>query len=260
VSTAIPSLPWEITQSGHYHLESDLEAPTGSRGLLISAPAVTLDLRGFTLRSRAEVAILLSAPEFSLRDGTILAEQLALAPEPHVRADHCVLEDLEVTGGLFVGGRGLLARRCQVRGGTFGIKAGPEARLSHCTVSDCLLGLEVAAGSVVEDCTVKACEEGVYAYGSREAPCRLQRVVVYECQGLGLRLDGPGSLLRCEAHNNGQSDPAGGILAGPAAHISECEAYGNAGGDIATVDPCELSGNRSSDGSGQTTAASGKPG
>lgn len=250
MSTAISLLPLEILRSGAYHLESDLEAPPGSYGLRVSAPAVTIDLRGFTLRSQAEVAILLNAPELSLRAGTIAATELALAPEPHVRADHCVLEDLDVTGGLFVGGQGLLARRCRVRGGAFGIKAGGGARLSDCQVSDCLLGLEVAAGSQVQDCSVRACEEGVYAYGSRQAPCQLERVVVYECQGLGLRLDGPGTLLRCEAHNNGQTDPAGGILAGPAARVSDCEAYGNAGGDIAIVEPCELSGNRSSDGTG----------
>lgn len=240
----------EILQGGNYHLAGDLEGPAGSYSLRISAPAVTIDLRGFTLRSQAEVAVLLNAPELSLRGGRLEAAQLAFAPEPHVRADHCVLEDLEVRGGLFVGGHGLLARRCRVTGGAFGIKAGVEARLSHCEVRDSLLGLEVGAGSVVEDCTVSACDEGVYAYGSRELPCHLERVVVFECRGLGLRLDGPGTLQRCEAHNNGSEEPAGGMLAGPAAVVRECEAYGNAGGDIAIVEPCELSGNRSSDGTG----------
>lgn len=249
-SQAITQLPWEIQHSGHYHLEADLEGPEGEYSLRVAAPAVTLDLRGRTLRSRAQVAILLAAPEFSLRSGRILGGFLALAPEPHLRADHCVLEDLEVQGGLFVAGRGLLARRCQVHGGAFGIKGGEESRLADCQVSDCLLGLEVAAGSVVERCTVKDCEEGVYAYGARQQPCHLERVLVYECQGLGLRLDGPGTLLRCEAHHNGQAEPAGGLLAGPAASIVECEAYHNQGGDIAFVEPCELRGNRSSDGSG----------
>jgi hypothetical protein len=250
VSTAIPSLPWQISQGGDYHVESDLQGPAGDYSLRISAPAVTINLRGFTLHSQAEVAILLNAAELSLRGGKIMGTHLALAPEPHVHADHCVLEDLEVAGGLFIGGRSLLATRCQVRGGAFGIKAGEEARVSHCSVSGCLLGLEVAAGSIVEDCTVTACDEGVYAYGSREFPCHLERVVVYECRGLGLRLDGPGTLHRCEAHNNGQEEPAGGLLAGPAAVVRDCEAYGNGGGDIAIVEPCELSGNRTSDGSG----------
>ena len=250
MSTAITSLPFEILQGGEYHLQTDLEGPAGSYSLRVSAPAVTLDLRGFTLHSQAEVGVLVNAPELSLRGGRLVGAQLALAPEPHVRADHCVLEDLEVRGGLFVGGRGLLARRCQVVGGAFGIKAGEEARLSHCQVSESMLGVEVAAGSVIEDCTVRSCDEGVYAYGSREMPCHLERVVVYECRGLGLRLDGPGTLERCEAHNNGSEEPAGGRLAGPAAVIRDCEAYGNAGGDIAIVEPCELSGNRTSDGSG----------
>jgi hypothetical protein len=247
---AITSLPWEISAGGDYHLEQDLEGPAGDYSLRISAAAVTVDLRGFTLRSSAAVAVLLNAPELSLRGGKLMASQLALAPEPHVRADHCVLEDLEVLGGLFVGGRRLLARRCQVQGGAYGIKAGEESRLSDCSLRDCFLGVEVAAGSTVEDCTVTGCEEGVYAFGSREMPCHLERVVVYECRGLGLRLDGPGTLYRCEAHNNGQVEQAGGVLAGPAAVVRECEAYGNGGGDIAIVEPCELSGNRTSDGSG----------
>jgi hypothetical protein len=251
-SIAISSLPYEVLAPGSYHLESDLEGAEGAYALRVSAAAVSLDLRGFSLRSLAEVAILLNAPELSLRGGKLLAGQLALAPEPHVRADHCMLEDLDVEGGLFVGGQHLLARRCQVRGGAYGLKAGSHARIEACSVSDCLLGLEVGAGSEVHDCTVSGCEEGVYAYGSREEPCHLERVVVYECRGLGLRLDGPGTLLRCEAHNNGHEEPAGGVLAGPAALVRECEAYGNRGGDIAIVEPCELVGNRSSDGSGQS--------
>lgn len=250
MSIAITKLPLEILQGGEYHLESDLHGPEGSYGLRVSAPAVTVNLRGFTLRSRAEVVVLMNAPELSLRGGKLLGSQLALAPEPHVRADHCILQDLEVEGGLFVGGRSLLAERCHIRGGAFGLKAGVEARVSHCQIRDSMLGLEVGAGSLVEDCTVSACDEGVYAYGSREQPCHLERVVVFECRGLGLRLDGPGTLLRCEAHNNGAEEPAGGLLAGPAAIVRECEAYGNAGGDIAVVEPCELSGNRTSDGSG----------
>jgi hypothetical protein len=251
VSTPITSLPCEISSGGDYYLAGDLEGPPGDFALRICAPAVTLDLRGHTLSSTADVAVLLSAPELSLRNGNLVGSGLALAPEPHVRADHCLLEDLQVTGGLFVGGRGLLARGCRVQGGAYGIKAGEEARISDCAIAGCLLGLEVSAGSQIQDCSVHDCEEGVYAFGSNEAPCHLDRVVVYECRGLGLRLDGPGTLLRCEAHNNGREEPSGGILAGPAAVVRECVAYGNAGGDIAIVEPCELHDNRTSDGSGR---------
>lgn len=249
-STAITSLPYAIKHGGHYHLEGDLQGPPGDYSLAVQAHAVTIDLRGYTLTSQAEVAVLLRAPELSLRNGSLRASGLAMAPEPHIRADHCVLEELVVDGGLFVGGHGLLARDCRVERGLYGIKAGEQARVSGCTVSGCLLGIEVAAGSLVEDCLVKSCGEGVYAFGAREAPCHLERVVVYDCGGLGVRLDGPGTLYRCEAHNNGSDEPSGGLLAGPAAVVKECEAYGNAGGDIAIVEPCELTGNQTSDGSG----------
>jgi hypothetical protein len=245
----IDTLPFEVTRAGHYQLAASLQGPPGDFSLKISAPAVTLDLAGFTLQSQAEVAILLNAPEFSLRNGRIAGSVMGLVAEPHVHADHCILEDLEVEGGLFVGGSSLLARRCQVKGGTYGLKAGVSARISDCEMSDCLIGLEVGAGSEVLDCRISQCEEGVYAYGSSQAPCHLKNVLVLECRGLGLRLDGPGVLESCEAHNNGREDPAGGILAGPAATVKNCQAYGNQGGDIAIVDPCELSGNRTSDGS-----------
>ncbi len=250
MSHVISSLPLEILESGEYVLAANLLGPPGEYSLKISAPAVSIDLAGHCLESQAEVAILLSAAEFSLRGGQVKAGQLALAPEPHVRADHCLLEDLEVQGGLFVGGRQLFAKGCKVSGGAFGIKAGTEARIQQCEISGCFLGLEVGAGSTVESCQVSHCEEGVYAYGARETPSHLEQVIVLECEGLGLRLDGPGVLQRCEAHNNGKSEPAGGILAGPAAVVKDCEAYGNEGGDIAIVEPCELTGNQTSDGSG----------
>ncbi len=250
MSTVISSLPLELTDPGSYTLQEDLVGPPGEYSLKISAAAVSLDLGGHTLTSHADVAILLSAPEFSLRNGRLKTGQLALAPEPHIRADHCLLENLQVEGGLFVGGGHLYAKSCKVFGGAFGIKAGLEARIQDCEISGCLLGLEVGAGSSVENCHISGCEEGVYSYGAREAPSHLERVIVVECEGLGLRLDGPGVLHRCEAHNNGKSEPSGGILAGPAAVVTDCEAYGNQGGDIGIVEPCEFSANRTSDGSG----------
>ena len=250
MSITISSLPYEITAPGSYRLDQDLQGPAGEYSLKVSARAVCLDLAGHTLESQAEAAILLSSGEFSLKGGRIKASQLALAPEPHIRADHCVLENLQVEGGLFVGGDHLYAKGCKVQGGAYGIKANLEAHIHDCEISGCLLGLEVGAGSRVEDCQIRDCEEGVYAYGTREAACQLERVLVVECHGLGLRMDGPGVLNRCEAHNNGRSEPSGGILAGPATLVKECEAYGNQGGDIGVVEPCELSDNRTSDGSG----------
>lgn len=250
-SLLISALPFEIKEPGDYHLQDDLHGPEGDFALNVAAENVSLDLRGFTLSSDAETTLLLSAPRFSLRRGVLKGAGLALVAAPHISADGCLMEDLEVEGGLFVGGRALTCRRLEVRGGTYGIKAGEEAHLSHCKVEDCLLlGVEVAAGSRMERCTVKTCEEGVYAFGSREQPSHLEKVVVYECRGLGLRLDGPGVLHECEAHHNGREEPSGGILAGPASVVRQCEAYHNNGGDIAVVEPCELSSNRTSDGSG----------
>lgn len=251
MSILIDQLPYTVSEPGEYHLESDLVGSEGDYALRITASGVSVHLRGHTLVSSAGVGILLEASAFALRGGRLEASSgVALAPSPHVNADDCVLEELVVKGGLFLGARGLRAERVTVKGGVFGIKGGEASILRECRVEGACLGIEVGAGSRLERCTVAYCEEGVYAYGSRECPSHLERVVVYECEGIGLRLDGPGVLYACEAHNNGHREPAGGILAGPASLVQECQAFGNEGGDIVIVEPCELASNQTSDGSG----------
>ena len=71
----------------------------------------------------------------------------------------------------------------------------------------------------------------------------LEAVTVSYCKGLGIRLDGPGTVRKCTVTRNGQEEPSGGILVGPNAEVTGCHVVDNAGGDIATVDPCILSDN-----------------
>ncbi len=246
----ITHLPLEITESGTYQLSQSMEVPQGDFAIKISAPDVRLDLGGFTLNSQTSVAILLAAPKFQLFRGTVWATQIAIAPLPHVRADQCRFHDLTVKGGIFVGGDHAVVENCTIDGGTYGLKVGRHCLVKDTRITNSHVGLEVGAGSRVERCDIRNCEDGVYAYGSNDEASHLEQVVVYDCKALGLRLDGPGTLKRCEAHNNGQGEPAGGILAGPAASVNDCEAYGNQGGDISIVEPCELARNRTSDGSG----------
>lgn len=246
----ITHLPLEITESGSYLLTRSMDAPEGDYTIKISAPDVELDLGGYTLKSEASVAVLLAAPNVRLLRGSLLASHLAIAPLPHIRADSCRFHDLTVSGGVFVGGDHIVVENCIIEGGTYGLKVGRHSIVTDTRISGSHVGLEVGAGSRVEQCDIRDCEDGVYAYGSNEEATHLTKVVVYDCKALGLRLDGPGTMVRCEAHNNGKEEPAGGMLAGPAAIVKECEAYGNQGGDISIVEPCELSGNRTSDGSG----------
>lgn len=244
VSTIITSLPQDITEPGTYTLSESLCLESGEYALKICQPGVTLDLASHTLAAKSGITILLEATDFTLKNGALKGSSLALVPSPHIRPDRCNLSDLEVDGVLFLGGDHLVVERCKVVGATHGIRAGLHAKISDCEVSGALLGVEVGAGSEVLRTKVTHCEEGVYAYGNREAPVHLERLLVYECDGLGLRLDGPGMALNCEVHNNGRVEPTGGILAGPASVVRDCEAYGNKGGDISVVEPCELHGNR----------------
>lgn len=244
MATLITSVPFIIDEPGDYVLAESLCLESGEYALKIAVAGVSLDLAGYTLSTKGGITILLEATDFSLINGTLKGCSIALVPAPHLRPDRCRLSDLVVEGVLFLGGDHLICERCVVVGATHGIRAGLHAKIFDCEVSGAILGVEVGAGSEVRRTKVTHCEEGVYAYGNREAPVHLEKLLVYECDGLGLRLDGPGIVLNCEVHNNGRVEPAGGILAGPASVVRGCEAYGNQGGDIAVVEPCELHENR----------------
>lgn len=240
----ISKIPHTISDPGDYTLADSLSLERGEFAIKITAEQVNLDLCGHTLENQNGIAILLEATDFSLRNGTLRGDSIALISAPHVRPDRCRLSDLEVEGVLYLGGDHLVVERCRVVASAQGIRGGLHCSVSDCEVSGALLGVEVGAGSEILRTTVRNCEEGVYAYGSREHPVHLEKLLVLECDGLGLRLDGPGTAYRCEVHNNGRVEPAGGILAGPASVVKECEAYGNSGGDISVVNPCELIDNR----------------
>lgn len=241
----INSLPFIIDEPGNYLLTDSLIMESGEYALKVTVPGVDIDLDGYTLCNKSGTTILLEATDFSLQNGTLKGSTIALVSAPHIRPDRCQLVDLTVEGVLFLGGGDhLLAERCVVIGATHGIRAGLHAKIYDCEVSGAILGVEVGAGSEVMRTKVTHCEEGVYAYGNREKPVHLERLLIYECDGLGLRLDGPGIAWKCEVHNNGRAEASGGILAGPASIVRECEAYGNQGGDIAIVEPCELVDNR----------------
>lgn len=250
MSQPISHLPWEIDEPGQYHLESSLHCDQGTYAIKVAAPDVALDLRGQSLSCQDGTTILLSDERFTLSHGKISGTPVAIAPEPHSRAHDCHFHDLVIVGGLYAAGDRTLVHRCKVEGGSYGIRLGIKSQVQECEVKNAFVGIEVGAGSEIRDCQVWECEDGVYAFGSREAPSFLEKVVVCECAGLGIRLDGPGELYRCEAHNNGKTRGSGGIHAGPATSVQECEAYQNNGGDIIIVDPCDLSDNRTSDGSG----------
>lgn len=246
-ATEITSLPCQITRPGSYHLAADLSYPGTDYAISILAPGVSLDLQEHSLTSKGQAAILINAPKVAISNGNILSDGLAIASAPQFKEDGCQLVKLNLVGGIVYSSSGLQVKDCRVKGGLYGIKAGSSAVLSDCHVSNAeLLGIEVEAGSRLLNCTVCNCYEGVYAYGSNQRPCYLERIIVYSCQGLGLRMDGPGTLFLCEAHHNGLTEPAGGILAGPASILSQCQAYSNGGGDISTVGPCQLNDNHTS--------------
>lgn len=246
-ATEITALPYQITRPGLYHLAANLTYTGTDYAISILASGVSLDLKEHSLTSQGQAAILINAPKVAITNGTIVSDCLAIVSDPQFKEYGCKLIKLNLVGGIVYSSSGLQVKDCKVQGGLYGIKAGSSALLSNCHVSSAeLLGIEVEAGSKLVSCTVCNCYEGVYAYGSNQGPCYLERIIVYRCQGLGLRMDGPGTLFLCEAHHNGLAEPAGGILAGPASILRQCQAYSNGGADISTVGPCELSDNHTS--------------
>jgi parallel beta helix pectate lyase-like protein len=251
MSQPLSNIPLEIDQPGRYHLTASLHSDEGDFAIKVSASDVALDLRGHSLSFDNGTTILLCGERFTLSHGTVRGTPLAIASEPSFRSHDCHFHDLHIFGGLFAAGDLTLVHRCKVEGGSYGIRLGKKSQVEGCEVEGAYVGIEVGAGSEVRGCQVRECEDGVYAFGTREAPSFLEKLVVYECAGLGIRLDGPGELYRCEAHNNGKEHARGGIHAGPASSVKECEAYGNIGGDIIIVTPCELTDNQTSDGTGR---------
>ena len=188
VSKTITSLPQDITEPGTYELSESLCLESGEYALKICQPGVTLDLASHTLSAKSGITILLEATDFTLRNGVLKGSSLALVPSPHIRPDRCHLSDLEVDGVLFLGGDHLVVERCTVVGATHGIRAGLHAKISDCEVSGALLGVEVGAGSEVLRTKVTHCEEGVYAYGNREAPVHLELTTRVASSKLKMRL------------------------------------------------------------------------
>jgi len=228
-----------------------MRVDSGEFALKIEAEGVTVDLAGHTIESQCEVAVLVNAPCLSLFNGVLQSSHVALATEPRQQAHNSRFSQLEVTGDIHLPSDHLVFESCRVRAQSYGIHAGRSALISGCRIQGAILGVEVGPGSTVVASEISECEDGLYALGAREQSCTIERVTVKNCRGLGLCLDGPGRVLRCQVHGNGTELHSGGILAGPASIVEECRAWDNLGGDIRTVDPTELRNNETSDGTGQ---------
>lgn len=240
----IENLPIELTASGRYQLACPLTSPPGDYGIKVSAPDVTLDLGGHSLKCEGEVGILVNAPRFSLFQGVLECARVAVASEPQFRAEGSRFRDLEITGDVHLPSPHCVFERCRLGGWAYGVHSGEHALVSGCEVEGGTVGIEVGPGSTVVDCKVRFCEDGVYALGVGEHPCLLQGLEVTNCRGLGVRLDGPGRVVGCRIRENGHELATGGLLAGPGAEVSDCVVVDNVGGNINVVQPTRLVNNQ----------------
>lgn len=138
--TPISSLPFVISQPGHYYLTRNLTGGAGTTGIAVNASNVTIDLGGFTLTGAATNGAGIEATQYQfairITNGNFKnwGTAIALYPTVYSRVDNVTIIDAENVGidlGFFS-----VAEDCNVSSGAH---AGINVRAStlrNCTVID----------------------------------------------------------------------------------------------------------------------------
>ena len=152
-----------VSQPGDYYLTADVAVPAGKNGITVTAPDVTIDLSGFTIRgetgSLAGIAVI-EADRLAVRNGRIRT----------------------------CGGDGVSAL------------ASPEARFENLMISDCGgSGLVTGNGAAVDLCTAESCgAEGFLL----EVHSVLRDCIAAGNGGIGIRMQGRSQAVRCTVRDN----------------------------------------------------------
>jgi hypothetical protein len=205
-----------ITRPGSYYLTGDIVLtglPAGvTRGILISADDVTLDLNGFTVRATEAanphtVISVVSSERVTVRNGSVLGganSGVTFQGFGHAENLRISSEGLSGSGGagLKINASGI-ATGCSVKGYTTGISSS-GALVDSCTVSGASTGIGVS-GALVCNCIIRAttgpgiavyqdgaafdnhvsaCPTGIHLYVSGS---RAYRNTVSSCASYGIR-------------------------------------------------------------------------
>ncbi|MFM9956781.1 MAG: right-handed parallel beta-helix repeat-containing protein [Phycisphaerales bacterium] len=237
---------FKITQPGSYFLDSNIKIAEGKTwGLAVLAPAVTLDLNGFTIDGNnvgQNGGIRVDAASVLIRNGTIrnvylngLAATNFLGGSPGMTVEN--IRVLDVTGpssflSQTVGirtGRGAIVRDCYVNNAPAGIVTGFNANVSGCTVEFARKGgIYIEGGATVSDCVVVGTAGGPaegYAFYLGDGSS-MKNCVARSNSGDGFFADGKETaLIGCLSSNNAGA----GFVFGSDTRMDGCHATRNAG-------------------------------
>ncbi len=179
-----------ITAPGSYVLTGNLVAAGDIAAIEVASDNVTIDLNGFALI--AESAGAASAIDFpaeqhsiAIRNGTIKGWGAHA-----IRGWNC--KDCQV--------RRILATDNSLGGGYSVIQLGESATVSECTVGNAgFTGIQVSAGSLIEDCIAIWCGQGFELSGENYT---IVRSVARYNGGYGIYLQGSGIVEDCVSEGN----------------------------------------------------------
>lgn len=219
--TVISKLPWLITNSGHYRLDSDLTAKPDDFGIAIKTNNVLLDLGGKRLSGSGNMgaAIILDR---SISNVTLLNGTIANWPHQAVHAlfaNNCIFSNLTViSNGL-------------------GLGAGVSNTFLHCTViGSGNTGISGLDRTIVKHCRAEKNREDGFMVGHES--------VIENSSASGNRRNGiygiqKAAIDSCESVGNGRS----GILCGPSTVITHCTSARNKYEGIEAANGANVSGN-----------------
>lgn len=199
--TPISSLPITLSTPGSYYLTDNLTS-TGSYGILISAPDVTVDLKGYTITGTNAansngVWISSAAHNAIVKNGTIKEF------EDGVDA---------LSGNFFV-----TIKNVSVRNTTWGIKLDSmSALVENCTSAENMFGIAAANGTILNNLVLNNTSTGIYAGGNG---ARIIGNKVSYNGSEGIKVGNGGTVMNnTSSYNDGD---------GIKCFISECNITGN---------------------------------
>ena len=235
--TPISSLPIIITQPGSYYLTASFDLSSGD-GIFISAPNVTIDLNGFTIRSfdptNASAGIRINTPLFGSFDNITILN------------GHIVGSVVNAGGSYAGSGFGY---------GIYSAGSPRNVRVIGVTVSGCLYdGIKVSSFSdlttIVESCAVRTVGgAGIVSAtvkGSVATDCGCSAAIignqVSDCQGQSSG-SGDGIFASSAQNCTGSSNGGTGVNAANASNCNGSSSGSGTGVDAFTAQSCSGSSN-----------------
>lgn len=149
-----------ITRSGSYYLTGDVFTETGTVAILIGAPDVSLDLRGFAVRGNGVdlgiASLGPSAQNITVRNGTVCdfgLNGISLATSAGVRLDGLTVSNCgDGSAGAGISTSGALISNCHVHSNTSGI-----VELGGGSIIGCVVRNNAVIGISLVDALVRGC-------------------------------------------------------------------------------------------------------